>query len=92
MNAWNPITVSKLFYQIEILDIQKLCAKILKKWWSGVVANVLDSNIVVSEFKLQSLYYIYLRTNTLGKGMDPSSSSYGLNCITYILLQGWIWH
>ena len=26
---------------------------------NGVVAKVLDSDIVVSEFELQSLYYIY---------------------------------
>ena len=32
---------------------------------------MLDCNIVVSEFKLQSCYYIDLRTNTLEKGMNP---------------------
>ena len=31
----------------------------------------LDSEIVVSEFQLQSLYYIHFQTNTLGKGMNP---------------------
>ncbi len=36
-----------------------------------VVANLLDCDIVVSEFKLQSCYYIHFRTNTLGKGMNP---------------------
>ena len=36
----------------------------------GVVANALNSNIGVSEFELQSRYYVHLRTNTLGKGMN----------------------
>ena len=35
----------------------------------GVVANMLDCNIIVSEFKLQSNYYIHFRT--LRKGMKP---------------------
>ena len=37
----------------------------------SVVVNMLDCNVVVSEFKLQSLYYIYFQPNTLGKGMNP---------------------
>ena len=36
----------------------------------GVVANVLDCNIVVSKFKLQLFYYVYCLTNNLGKGMN----------------------
>ena len=31
----------------------------------NVVANVLDGDIVVSEFELQSRYYVYFRTNIL---------------------------
>ena len=38
---------------------------------SGVMANVLDCDILVSEFELQSRYYVYFRINTLGKGMSP---------------------
>ena len=38
----------------------------------GVVANVLDWNIVVSELKLQSRYYIHFPTNTLGKDILPA--------------------
>ena len=34
-----------------------------------VVANVLHSDIVVSEFELQSRYYIHFGTNNLWKGM-----------------------
>ena len=37
----------------------------------GVVANVLDCDIVVSEFKLPSRNYVCFRTNTLGKVMNP---------------------
>ena len=40
----------------------------------SVVANVLDCEIVVSEFKLQSYYYVLFRTNTLGKNMNHISS------------------
>ena len=36
----------------------------------GVVANVLDCNIVVSKFELQSCYYIHLWTNTLEKDIN----------------------
>ena len=40
----------------------------------SVVANMLDWD-VVSEFELQSHYYVYFQTNTLGKGMNPSFPS-----------------
>ena len=36
----------------------------------GVVAKVLDCDIVRSEFELQSRYYVHFRTNTLGKSMN----------------------
>ena len=36
-----------------------------------VMVNVLDCDIVVSEFELQQRYYNYFRTNTLGKNMSP---------------------
>ena len=38
---------------------------------SGVVANILDYDIVVSEFEFQSLYYFHFRIITVGKGMNP---------------------
>ena len=45
----------------------------IEKWESfrGVVANMLDYDIVVSDFELQSRYYVHFRTNTLEKGMNP---------------------
>ena len=35
----------------------------------GIVANVLVCDTIVSEFKLQSRYYVYLEINTFEKGM-----------------------
>ena len=57
----------------------------------GIVANVLDSDLVVSEFKPQ-LYYVHLQTKTLGKAWNPLSSSYGLNSIAVLLLVRLLWH
>ena len=37
----------------------------------GVIVKARDCGIVVSEFDLQSRYYVHFRTNTLGKGMNP---------------------
>ena len=37
----------------------------------GVMVKAMDCGIVVSEFELQSRYYVHFRTNTLGKGMNP---------------------
>ena len=36
----------------------------------GVIVKAMDGGIVVSEFDLQSRYYIHFRTNTFGKGMN----------------------
>ena len=37
----------------------------------GVMVKVMDYGIVVSEFVLQSRYYVHFRANTLGKTMNP---------------------
>ena len=37
----------------------------------GVTVKAMDCGIVVSEFVLQSHYYVHFQTNTLGKGMIP---------------------
>ena len=37
----------------------------------GVKVKVMDCGIVVSEFMLQSRYYVHFRADTLGKGMNP---------------------
>ena len=52
----------------------------------GVMVKALDSGIVVSEFVLQSRYYVHFRANTLGKGIEPPyPPSYGLNSTTTVL-------
>ena len=37
----------------------------------GVMVKAMDCGIVVSEFVLQSRYYVQFRANTLGNGMNP---------------------
>ena len=37
----------------------------------GVMVKAQRCGILVSEFELQSPYYVHFRTNTLGKGMNP---------------------
>ena len=37
----------------------------------GAMVKAMDCGIVVSEFELQSHYYVHFPTNTLGKGMNP---------------------
>ena len=58
----------------------------------GIVVNVLDCSIVISKFELKSHYFVHFQSNILGEGMDPLIHLCILNCITSILLQGWIWH
>ena len=52
----------------------------------GVMAKVLDCSLEISEFELQSIYYVPFRTNTLGKNIKllytPNSV---LNGITAVL-------
>ena len=38
-------------------------------WSRGVIVKAMDCEIVVSEFVLQSRYYVHFWTNTLGEGM-----------------------
>ena len=35
------------------------------------MVKAMDCGIVVSEFELQSRYYVHFWENTLGKGMNP---------------------
>ena len=60
-----------------------------------IVANLIDHNIVVSEFEFQMCCCIHFQINTLGKGMNtliPPPTSYGLNDTTTVLPQGWLLH
>ena len=61
----------------------------------GITAKVLDSDVKVNEFELQSCYYVYLWSNTLKKGMNLiiTTHSYGLNSITAVLIrERRLWH
>ena len=37
----------------------------------GVMVKAMDCGIVISEFVLQSHYYVHFQANTIGKGMNP---------------------
>ena len=37
----------------------------------GVMVKALDCGIVLSEFEIQSHYYVHFRTYTLGRGINP---------------------
>ena len=54
------------------------------------MANVLGCDLVVSEFELQSHYYIHFQTNAQGKGMNflILPANYGLNSTTIVFQQG----
>ena len=56
----------------------------------GVMVKPKNRGFVVSDFELQSPYYLHFRTNTLGKVMNPLS--YGLDSTTTVLLEEWLWH
>ena len=44
--------------------------KKMRKCPRGVMVKAMDCGIVVSEFVLQSCYYVHFRANTLGKDMN----------------------
>ena len=53
----------------------------------SVVTNMLDCNIIVNEFELQSCYYVHFWTIMLAKSMNTFIlSSYELNSTTTALL------
>ena len=61
-------------------------------WWShhGVVANILNCDIVVNEIELQSRYYVHFRTNILEEMHSlPYPIGCWLDCITTVLFEGW---
>ena len=66
----------------------------LKACPRGVMVKAMDCRIVVSEFVLQSRYFVHFRANTLGKERyEPLyPPSYGLNSTTTVLLREWLWH
>ena len=56
---------------VTMLSRQEKLQRSSGKVFGGVVANVLNCDIIVNKFKLQSCYYIHFQTNTLRKGMNP---------------------
>ena len=56
----------------------------------GVMVKAMDCGIVVSEFKLQSRYYVH--KYPWGKVWTPLSPSYGLNSTTTVFLEEWLWY
>ena len=56
-----------------ITKVLLMCNKIKSKWGSprNVVTIVLNYDLEVSKFEMQSRHYVHFRTNTLGKGMNP---------------------
>ena len=68
--------IAKKINHLVHMDDIKLIAKNEKKTWvcvcpRDVMVKAMDCGIVVSEFVLQSRYYVHFRTNTLGEGMNP---------------------
>ena len=72
------IYMNKNKQDLTLNNLQKLiCYKTRPIWIKpisrstcSVMVNALDCKIVVSEFELQSCYYVHFGTNTLGKGMN----------------------
>ena len=59
----------------------------------GVEGKVLDCDIDLWEFGLQSRYCIPMQTNALEKSLDFfMTTSNRLNSTTSVLLQGYLWH
>ena len=61
-------------------------------WPNGVVVNVLDCDIIVSEVELQSHYYVHFRIHSFRKGMNSiipvGRSAELLNTLTAPLQRG----
>ena len=58
----------------------------------GVVPDVLDFDIVVNKFDLQSRSYVHFQNITLGQVLTSLSPCFEVKSATTYLLQGWLWH
>ena len=54
----------------------------------GVMVKAIDNGIVVSEFILQSHYYVHFWESY----EPPYPSNYGLNSTITVFLGEWLWH
>ena len=66
-----PSMIRKTFKNCVSLLVSKNRTQKLSGCPCGVMVKAMDCGIVVSEFVLQSRYYVHFRANTLGKGMNP---------------------
>ena len=81
-----------MFMKIHFCAVYNLSIYLSEGSPRDVVANVLDCDIIVNEFELQSHYHVHIRTNTLGKGMKsviPPAEK--LDSIA-VVLRGWLWY
>ena len=58
----------------------------------GIVSNMLNCDMAVSNFELQSCYNIHFRTNIRKKGMKPLTPQFWVKSTAAVLLQGWLWN
>ena len=56
--------------EIELVNLTLQQHKNIKGSLSCVVVNALHCDIVISEFEIQSRYYVHFRTNTLERCMN----------------------
>ena len=61
---------------LKIFSLYNVSLKLMKNYFRpgaggphGVMVKAMDYGIIVSEFVLQSRYYVHFQANTLGKGM-----------------------
>ena len=72
-------------YLLPCTPIIRIIAIAKRRGLHDVVANVLNCDIVLSEFELQLRYSAYVQLILMGKPSYPSSS--GLNSFTAVLLE-----
>ena len=68
MNVMEPLKFEVAFNDVAVQHVSRYTIGGCPR---GVMVKAMDCAIVVSEFVLQSRYYIDFRANTLGKGMNP---------------------
>ena len=76
---YNYLSDFKLFLTFIIISAESLneiisiitTGMFIRRSLHGVMAKVLDCSLKVSEFKLQSCYYVHIWTNAFEKGMEP---------------------
>ena len=76
-----------------------VCVRVIKvtirrrRYPCGIMVKALDCGIVVSEFELQSCYYVHFLCKYPWERYEPPyPPSYGLNSTTTVLLERWLWH